>query len=65
MVDGRVRAVSKVNGSDAYIHKIFVSNVSSWRGPKVDHIMLYGNDVASGAAVEEKITPWRRRVGMR
>lgn len=56
-VGDAVRAEVDINSRPAVLEKMFIQAKEKLLGPKVEYIVLFGNDIATGAACSEKILP--------
>lgn len=56
-VGDAVRAEAAINGRQAVLEKMFIQARERLLGPKVEYIVLFGKDPATGAACREKIFP--------
>lgn len=53
--DGRPRLQGDIGGKPAWVDRIYVEAKSSWTGPKVLFVNIYGESVADGKRVMEQI----------
>jgi hypothetical protein len=52
---GRWRAVTKIDGKDAYLTRLFIQTDEGGITPTVIHVDLFGEEVDGGDAVEERV----------
>lgn len=54
-VDKTVRAELKIDGKPAILNKIYVDSDSTWTGPKVNYVKLFGRAIKGGKKLSEKV----------
>lgn len=52
---GRWRAVTKIDGKDAYLARLFIQSEEGGATPKVKYVELFGEAVDGGKAVQERV----------
>jgi hypothetical protein len=54
-VNGRWRARTSINGKQAYLNRLYIATDESGVFPKVLYVDIFGEEVGSGAAIQEHL----------